>query len=249
MTTLVIPAPTLRAVSLARALKDVRYYLNAMLVEATGSTARLVATDGYRLHLADIDLPDPVPAPVSVIVPRVLIDWALKQAGRKVAAVELTITPRPPVNDKPVTPRLTVTVAGTTMTDNAVDGRFPDYAQVIPHETSGEPGQYNPRYVLDAYTACAEYLELRKGREHVTALRMNGEGVAVMAVGKFAAIVMPWLATETDIAPCLLRPVGAPVPLPPVPLPPVPLPPGWEAEQAAVDYANACSAAASETTP
>lgn len=244
MTTLVIPTSTLRAVSLAMAKNDIRYYLNGMLIEATGSTARLVAADGHRLNIADIDLTEPVPVPVSVIVPRSLIDWTLKQAGRKVAWVEVTVTPRPPVDDEPVTPRLTVTIAGVMLSDDAVDGRFPDYARVIPTAVSGEPGQYNPRYVLDAYAACAEYLRMTGPRqEHATALRMNGTGAAVMAVGRFAAIVMPWRATETEIDPRLLRPVGM------LPEPDgVPLPPGWKAEQAAVDYANACSTASEVTS-
>ena len=40
------------------AQQDVRYYLNGMLLETEGKSLRAVATDGHRLALCEIELPD-----------------------------------------------------------------------------------------------------------------------------------------------------------------------------------------------
>ena len=56
-----IPRNALKAVSLAMANRDVRFYLNGLLIQCSGRTVRLVATDGHRLHM--IDLPQDVPCP------------------------------------------------------------------------------------------------------------------------------------------------------------------------------------------
>ena len=121
-----IPRNALKAVSLAMANRDVRKYLNGMLIQCSGRTVRLVATDGNRLHM--IDLPQEVPCPPlveGVIIPRALIEWALKNS-KPGQSVQIT------------TDGATVTIAagGASMSGAAVDGRYPDYDRILPRGSS-----------------------------------------------------------------------------------------------------------------
>ena len=56
----------LKAISLAMAVKDIRYYLQGVLFESNGAFTRLVATDGHRLHMVQTeDATKGIEAPVS----------------------------------------------------------------------------------------------------------------------------------------------------------------------------------------
>lgn len=55
MTTIIIPQHAIHAVSFAMGNKDIRYYLNGMLIEHNGAETRMIATNGHRLHAALTD--------------------------------------------------------------------------------------------------------------------------------------------------------------------------------------------------
>ena len=250
-----IPRTAIKAVSLAMARNSVHHYLNGLLLESSGDTVRLVATDGVRLHMIDIEQstageqsePTP-PLPEGVIVPRELVDWALKNSTKRAPGVTVSVVPTPPADNGAARPPvITVTAGSASMSAPAVDGRFPDYLRAIPTELSGEAGQYNPTYIADAYAAVLELYDSRGKRYCAPQLQHNGTGPALMTFGRFAAVIMSWRAgiardgTPDAIDPRLLYPVGRALAGERAA---VPLPPGWEAEQGAVDYANAVSKAA-----
>lgn len=114
--TLSIPTNLLRAVMLASANKDIRYYLNGVFIECGDDAVILVATDGHRLHAGHVSVADPVRAGQSWIVP---ID-ALKKAltGYRAATIDLD----------------NARVGNVTYTP--VDGRFPDWRRVVPRLTN-----------------------------------------------------------------------------------------------------------------
>ncbi len=192
----------LKAVSLAMAKDDIRFYLNGMLLECNGQTVRLVATDGPRLHIMDIAQPEPYegepPLSAPVIMPRALVDWALK-SSKKGQSIAIAV----------VGTAITATVNGASMTATAIDGRFPDYLRVLPHSTSGTVGQFNPKFILDAYAA----VELISPRQISCRLNHNGEGCATVAYKRFAAVIMPlreqvgMTGTSTTIDAGLLKPL------------------------------------------
>ncbi len=205
-----IPRTALKAVSLAMAKNDVRYYLNGMLLESSGDTVRLVATDGARLHMIDIEQSEPTaPLPDGVIIPRELVEWALKNSTKRAPGITVRVVPTPPADDgKARPPVITVTAGSASMSAPAVDGRFPDYLRVIPTDLSGETGQFNPTYVADAYAAVLELADLRKGQTCAPQLQHNGTGPALMTFGRFAAVIMPWRCGKDTIDLRLLYPVG-----------------------------------------
>lgn len=100
--------------------KDVRYYLNGVKIEqAAGSSLRAVATDGHAaLACRDEaahgkDVPD-------CILPREVVEWALKS---KAAAIDIEIDENGDC----------LAVAGSaSMTFRMIDGMFPDWRAVLP---------------------------------------------------------------------------------------------------------------------
>ncbi len=208
-----IPRTALKAVSLAMARNSIRHYLNGMLLESSGDTVRLVATDGAHMHLMDVpqsstgEQSEPTaPLPAGVIVPCALVEWALKNSTKRAPGITVCVVPTPPADDGTARPPvITVTAGSASMSAPAVDGRFPDYLRAIPTELTGETGQYNPLYVADAYAAV---LELAGGKAVAPQLQHNGTRPALMTFGRFAAAIMPWRCSEDMIDARLLAPVG-----------------------------------------
>jgi DNA polymerase-3 subunit beta len=107
------------------AQQDVRYYLNGMLLEADGSTLRAVATDGHRLALCEIPLSTPVRTKQQVIVPRKGVLELQRCLGSE-GPLELAIG----------TNHVRAQIGDIRFTSKLIDGRFPDYARVIPTRPS-----------------------------------------------------------------------------------------------------------------
>ena len=178
------PRNALKAVFLALANRDIRFYLNGMLIQCSGRTVRLVATDGHRLHM--IDLPQEVPCPPlveGVIVPRALIDWALKNS-KPGQSVQITTDGS----------AVTIAAGGASMSGAAVDGTYPEYSRILPRGIpTGEVAQFNPQYVSDAYTAVKELAG--KCTKSFPTLQHNGLAAATVAYERFLAVIMPLRAT------------------------------------------------------
>lgn len=101
--------------------QDVRYYLNGLLLELGEDRLRAVATDGHRMGLSEVKLSAGETAERQAIVPR---KGAL-EVGRFLAAIQETTEVRLSPN------HIRVSVEDITLTSKLVDGRFPDYTQVI----------------------------------------------------------------------------------------------------------------------
>jgi DNA polymerase-3 subunit beta len=108
------------------AQQDVRYFLNGLLLEIKDDKLRAVATDGHRLSMSEMTLPEAVEATEQVIVPRkgvLELQRLLPAEGE--AEVRL--------GSNHVVVELD---GGTRFTSKLIDGRFPDYEKVIPASTS-----------------------------------------------------------------------------------------------------------------
>ena len=106
----------------AMAVQDVRYYLNGLLLDLRENVLRCVATDGHRLALCEVALPAGAQSHRQIIVPRkgVLELQRLLEGGDR--EVELEIGRN----------HLRLRREDVTFTSKLIDGRFPDYAAVIP---------------------------------------------------------------------------------------------------------------------
>ncbi len=131
-----LPAPALaealRQVVRAASNDDARPLLTGVLVAAEEGGTRLVATDSYRLALRDLAGAAPLAEGTDqILVPaRALgeVQRLLPSAGAKEGKDEAEATVGFSVSDLDAT----FTVGGVRLTTRLLDGRFPDYRQLIP---------------------------------------------------------------------------------------------------------------------
>lgn len=176
-----ISKTALKAVSRFAAKSDIRYYLVGVLVEATATETRLVATDGHTMLIHR------TPAENSHawtgIVPLDTVAAILKHktASKKVDfPIELSECSGSEGR---------IDYSGQAFIFKPVDGKFPDYRRVIPKEITGEPACYQPEYLQRVQDAAAD---LGNGKTAGFGIGYNGNSGAVCHINDDClAIVMP----------------------------------------------------------
>ncbi len=111
----------LESTTFAMAQQDVRYYLNGMLFEIKPERLRLVATDGHRLAMADIDVASSLKEEAQVIVPRkgiIELGRLLNEEGE----VQLEFSKS----------HIRSVIGCYTFSSKLIEGKYPDYNRVIP---------------------------------------------------------------------------------------------------------------------
>ena len=123
----------LRWVLRASGRKDVRFYLNGLFFDA--ENAKLVGTDGHRLHVADV--PQLSTLTRSAILPRESAQTLLgliTETGGKRASLRIGISDIPPEAPRPkdVQPRglFAFYVGDTVLQVKAIDGIYPDWKRI-----------------------------------------------------------------------------------------------------------------------
>lgn len=106
----------------AMAQQDVRYYLNGLMLEIGKNRIRVVATDGHRLALCDLDAELHGADHQQVIVPRKGV----------VELVRLLDDIDAPVSVSLGSNHIRFATDTLSFTSKLVDGRFPDYQHVVP---------------------------------------------------------------------------------------------------------------------
>jgi len=105
----------------AMAQQDVRYYLNGMFLEVKDSTVSTVATDGHRLALNTINMPD-VQQPLNALIPYKGVQELMRLLNDNEDLVKLSVSQN---NLRAETPSF-------TFTTKLIDGSFPSYERVLP---------------------------------------------------------------------------------------------------------------------
>src|SRR5512140_51341 len=111
----------LRLVQFAMAVQDIRYYLNGVLFSVDKDTLRVVATDGHRLSYASQALGGDH-GQVEAILPRKTVLELIKLLGDGDDPVSLAIGSN----------QARFSFSGIEIVSKIVEGKFPDYAKVIP---------------------------------------------------------------------------------------------------------------------
>jgi DNA polymerase-3 subunit beta len=96
-----------------------------MLFDIEETTLRSVATDGHRMAVAQVSLPEPLAAQ-QIIVPRKGV----------LELVKLLDMPEQPVIVQIGSANIRVEVNQFIFTSKLIDGRFPDYRRVLPQSTN-----------------------------------------------------------------------------------------------------------------
>jgi DNA polymerase-3 subunit beta len=189
--TIIFQANELHGMAIAAAKKDVRYYLQGILIECQqGKPARLVATDGHIL--ACYDTGHECETTASAIMP---LD-ALKQIPKK-GSVEIIMTPQ---EGKPA--EFTIKTGAAVLQVFAIDGRFPDYRRIIPTElpTEQSTALYNPDLLLRLRKCAETVLDLKN--THALPLYQTGDNAAMTWCGNnWAGVAMPIRSSAVKITP------------------------------------------------
>ena len=186
----------IQARAFAAALKcaskqDVRYYLNGAYLDFP--KGRIVSTTGHIMFIGKIEAATLPP----VIVPRDLIESALRSLTKKARESEQTIAvtiKQYPEAESGTT--VTLDTGKGSFTEQAIDGRFPDYERVVPLVPSGEIGQYDADYIA----TCADALRAYTGDYRMRAwiIQHNGESSAALMPGADClCVVMPVRAGDS----------------------------------------------------
>ena len=163
----------LKAVMLAAAKKDVRYYLNGVMVR----NGEMAATNG---HMALLIQSEKIKSDGEYIID----NDTLKMIVNLYKVVK---------GDNPVEVKDGTTTGIGRISITPVDGKFPDINRVIPQEPSGEIAHFNAEYLLACQKANEEFL----GRKNAyIKLQHNGQAGAKFESedeggNKLIGVVMP----------------------------------------------------------
>ncbi len=155
----------LQRTSFAMARDDVRYYLNGLLLEWTGSHLRAVATDGHRLALMDRQVAQPPEEAIQVILPRKGVQELERLLSDVEEPIEVVFTPS----------HLCFRLPEVTFSTKLIEGRFPDYRRVIP-EANGQ------RLIVDRsplQQALRRIAILANRKTHGVRLSVTGDTLAI----------------------------------------------------------------------
>lgn len=121
-------------VAFAAATDDTRPVLTGVLLRLRDNLATLAAADGFRLSVRTVKLPEPVSAPMDVIVPARALQELARIVGENEGPVEVTVTPSGG--------QILFHTETTDLVSRLIDGKFPDFERII-------PGGFSTRTVLD----------------------------------------------------------------------------------------------------
>lgn len=135
----------IRRIMAAISTEDTRYYLNGVCVRRIGDwTYQFCATDGHRLMIVDVPLPDAKGAlPDNTIIPKQWLTVIMARLAKAKEGAKLTYGRVPVANkanpDLPLEPggpriALRADLDGITysVTGKLIDGSYPDYSRIIP---------------------------------------------------------------------------------------------------------------------
>ena len=195
--TLAIPAHALHGMAIAAAKKDVRYYLQGVLLECRGGLpARLVATDGSILAAWQSEAIAAHDA--DAILPLEFIKQLPKNGIISVTLMDQGERPH----------QVTATTGNAVLQSLAMDGKYPDYRRILPDaEDITEPtaGHYNPE-LLKRLNDCARMV-LGLPKKSMAGFYQRGLADAALAyvpgVDTWAGVVMPLRVEPAGIMPGL----------------------------------------------
>jgi len=178
----------LKAVSLFAGQKDIRYYLNGVLVECTPLQTRLIATDGHACGIHRADAKDENTGSAELIVPNEIVAQLLKLKCGKSLADVVTLTVPDDITEKR-DQECRAEFQGVTFVFKPTDGKFPDYRRIVPSELSGEVAQFQAEFLM----RCSKASIALGSKKGLFQLAHNGQGAALASIdANMVVIIMPF---------------------------------------------------------
>ena len=172
----------LKGMVLLAGKKDIRYYLNGVKIEFNEKITRLIASDGHKLGVINLDQNLENTGAGEVIMPRDVIE-NLKPASKTADIVQVR-----QISET----HWEIDNYGTKITFSGIEGKYPDYARVMAFTTSGESSQYNPEFLIAFYKAA---VLLTGSKNPQLNLSQNGQSSALVRINglvSFAGVVIPY---------------------------------------------------------
>ena len=110
--------------SFAISRDEARFALNGVLIVLRGKTIRFVATDGKRLAYIEKGLEQPTESVLEIIVPAKAVFELIKMLSAESGKVRIAQTQN----------QIVFQTDEATLTSRLIEGKFPNYEQVIPKE-------------------------------------------------------------------------------------------------------------------
>jgi len=184
----------LKAASRFMAVQDTRFYLNGLLIESNDIQTRIVATDGHTLFAGFDDAKGDNVGSFAGIMPsdtvKAILAWKAPFKTANDAPVIITTCYDPTGEHR-------AEWCGNVCIFRLIEGKFPDYARVIPQALSGLAGNYDPDYLARAKAAA---VDLGASKKYGINLTQNGDGPALVTFSPQAfAVIMPMRGEPGDI--------------------------------------------------
>lgn len=110
------------------AQQDVRYYLNGLMLELSNDQIIAVATDGHRLAFCKADVELSPSETRQVIIPRKAVNEISRLLDDSKDEIKVSLSEN----------HIRVELSDVIFTSKLIDGKFPDYQQVIPQKCDNE---------------------------------------------------------------------------------------------------------------
>jgi DNA polymerase-3 subunit beta len=120
---------TIAKVARSASRDETRPILTGILVSASGSELRMVATDSYRLSVKETRLEVPLTQPFEANVPARALQ-ELARIATAVGAETLSVAPRQN--------QIVFELEGVVLSSRLIDGQFPNYRQLLPDTSEHE---------------------------------------------------------------------------------------------------------------
>jgi len=120
---------TIAKVARSASRDETRPILTGILVSASASELRMVATDSYRLSVKETALAEPLERPFEANVPARALQELVRIAGQTQLET-LTVSPRQN--------QIVFSFDGVVLSSRLIDGQFPNYRQLLPERSEHE---------------------------------------------------------------------------------------------------------------
>jgi DNA polymerase-3 subunit beta len=148
-------------VAFAAATDESRPILTGVLAKFEDTQLTLAAADGFRLSVRTIPLSHTVPDPFSVIVPARALTELGRVSGEQKEPIVITVTP--------TRNQVLFQLTDIVLVSQLIDGNFPDYRQIIPHERTTHTVMDTAAFLK----ACKTALIFARDAAHITRLHVK----------------------------------------------------------------------------
>jgi DNA polymerase-3 subunit beta len=191
-----LPVSAIKACLLFAGKDDIRGYLNGMCVEHTPKGIQLIACDGHRLIVYNVEGAEPAEVSTRFVISRAVLASALKLVPKGNVAISCvwsqTRSADPTRQGVTVIGASSINVGGVVTADvQDALGKFPEWERIVPQTVSGEVSQFNVLYLADAAKAAA-LLKGGCGVAGYISVGHNGTSAALVNLSSDAfAAIMP----------------------------------------------------------